>query len=192
MEALRELIYTTDRCIGCNRCISACPVLTANHVVELGEHERCIQVDVSKCIACGSCLDACEHNARGFEDDLEQFIADLRAGQKISVLYAPALEANYPGEYKRILGALKHMGVNHVFSVGFGADITTWAYLNYIQKNHLEGGIAQPCPAVVRYIESFLPELLPKLMPVQSPMSATTNHDTHPLGSSQRISMRAA
>lgn len=170
MEALRELIYTTDRCIGCNRCISACPVLTANHVVELGEHERRIQVDASKCIACGSCLDACEHNARGFEDDLEQFIADLRAGQKISVLYAPALEANYPGEYKRILGALKHMGVNHVFSVGFGADITTWAYLNYIQKNHLEGGIAQPCPAVVRYIESFLPELLPKLMPVQSPM----------------------
>ena len=71
MEALRELIYTTDRCIGCNRCISACPVLTANHVVELGEHERRIQVDASKCIACGSCLDACEHNARGFEDDLE-------------------------------------------------------------------------------------------------------------------------
>lgn len=167
---MRELIYTTDRCIGCNRCISACPVLTANHVVELGENEQRIQVDASKCIACGSCLDACEHHARGFEDDLDQFVADLRAGQQISLLYAPALAANYPGEYKRILGALKQMGVNHVLSVGFGADITTWAYLNYIEKTHMEGGIAQPCPAVVRYIESFLPELLPKLMPVQSPL----------------------
>ena len=32
------------------------------------------------------------------------------------------------------------------------------------------GGISQPCPAVVGYIERYIPELLPKLFPVQSPM----------------------
>lgn len=57
-----------------------------------------------------------------------------------------------------------------MISVSFGADITTWAYLNYITRYHFLGGISQPCPAVVNYIEHYVPELLPKLMPVQSPM----------------------
>lgn len=167
---MKDLIYTTNRCIGCNRCIAACPVLSANCVVEEADNKQSIHVDASKCIACGSCLDACEHHAREFNDDTERFIEDLKRGKKISVLYAPALVANYPTEYKKILGALKKLGVNHVLSVGFGADITTWAYINYIQKNDFTGGISQPCPAVVSYIERFIPELIPKLMPIQSPL----------------------
>lgn len=167
---MQDLIYTTEKCIGCNRCIAACPVLNANHVVEREDETQYIHVDASKCIACGSCLDACEHNAREFLDDTQQFVEDLKRGQPISVLYAPALMANYPNEYKNILGALKQMGVRHLYSVGFGADITTWAYIRYIQENNFQGGIAQPCPAIVGYIENVLPELLPKLMPVHSPL----------------------
>jgi len=43
-------------------------------------------------------------------------------------------------------------------------------YLNYINKNNFKGGISQPCPAVVGYIERYLPELIPKLFPIQSPL----------------------
>lgn len=39
-----------------------------------------------------------------------------------------------------------------------------------IQKHNFVGGISQPCPAVVGYIERYIPELIPKLFPVQSPM----------------------
>ena len=45
------------------------------------------------------------------------------------------------------------MGAKRIISVSFGADITTWAYINYITKNQFTGGISQPCPAVVNYIE---------------------------------------
>ena len=69
-----------------------------------------------------------------------------------------------------LLGGLKAMGVKRIISVSFGADICTWGYLNYIQKYKYVGGISQPCPAVVSYIERYLPELLPKLFPVQSPL----------------------
>ena len=62
------------------------------------------------------------------------------------------------------------MGAKRIIGVSFGADITTWAYINYITKNQFTGGISQPCPAVVNYIEMYAPELLPKLMPVHSPM----------------------
>lgn len=122
------------------------------------------------CIACGAYFDACEHGAREFYDDTEAFFEDLKRGEKISVLFAPAFAANYPGEYKNILGGLKNLGVNHIISVSFGADIITWAYINYIMKNEFMGGISQPCPAVVNYIERYIPELLPRLMPVQSPV----------------------
>ena len=86
------------------------------------------------------------------------------------MLIAPAFAANYPKEYKQILGGLKKLGVNRIISVSFGADITTWAYIKYITENNFTGGISQPCPAVVNYIEKYIPELLPKLMPVHSPM----------------------
>ena len=121
-------------------------------------------------MGCGACFDVCEHNAREYQDDTERFFEDLKKGEKISLLIAPAFKANYPNEYESVLGGLKQLGVNRLLSVSFGADITTWGYLNYIQQNNFLGGISQPCPAVVRYIEHYLPELLPKLFPVQSPM----------------------
>ena len=75
----------------------------------------------------------------------------------------PAFRANYPEEYELVLGGLKALGVKHIISVAFGADITTWGYLRYINEHDFTGGISQPCPAVVTYIEKYLPELLPNL-----------------------------
>lgn len=103
-------------------------------------------------------------------NDTERFFSDLAGGKKISVIVAPAFIANYPKEYKKILGYLKEKGVNHIYSVSYGADITTWAYLKYITENHFIGGISQPCPAIVNYVEKYIPELLPRMMPIHSPM----------------------
>ena len=180
------LVFTNDNCIGCNRCIAACPVLTAN--AEVGQVEKqFIHVDPTKCIACGACLDVCEHHAREYNDDTERFLADLSRGEKISILYAPALIANYPQNYRYILGTLQQMGAHRVINVAFGADITTWAYIQYIQKNNFQGGISQPCPAVVRYIENFIPELLPKLMPIHSPMLCAAIYARKYMGISDKL-----
>lgn len=164
-----SLVFTNENCIGCNKCISACSCLGANYQNEKNGKNR-IDVDGDKCVACGACFDVCKHHAREFRDDTERFFEDLKKGEKISILLAPAFLANYPREYESVLGGLKEAGVNRIISVSFGADITTWGYINYIQKNNFMGGISQPCPAVVGYIERYIPELIPKLFPVQSPM----------------------
>ena len=163
------LVRTNDKCIGCNKCIRACSAMGANVAVERGRG-NIIDVDPDRCIACGACLDACEHGAREFVDDVDRFFDDLKKGVKISVLIAPAFLANYPREYDKYLGMLKKLGVNRFISVSFGADICTWGYIKYITENKFLGGISQPCPAVVGFIEKYTPELIPKLMPVQSPM----------------------
>ena len=161
------MVFTNEKCVGCNKCIRSCPVLTAN-VAEDGN----INVNEEMCIQCGACFDNCMHEARDFDDDTAKFLSDLKNGKKLSVIVAPAFIANYPKEYKKIYGYLKSLGVAHIYSVSFGADITTWAYISYLKETGKTGLISQPCPAIVNYIEKYKPELIPMLVPLHSPMMA--------------------
>ena len=169
MNSSKSLVFTNNNCIGCNRCISVCSSNGACMSVEENGIHR-IKVDPDRCVVCGACLDVCEHHAREYRDDTEAFFADLAAGKAISVLVAPAFKANYPDKYEKILGYIKKCGARRFVNVAFGADITTWGYLNYIKKYDFKGGISQPCPAVVGYIERHIPELIGNLIPVQSPL----------------------
>lgn len=161
------MVFTNENCVGCNKCIRSCPVLTANVA---GEGK--ISVAEEMCIQCGACFDNCHHNARDFEDDTDVFLSELKKGRNLSVIVAPAFIANYPKTYKKIYGYLKQLGVKHIYSVSFGADITTWAYIKYLKETGKQGLISQPCPAVINYIEKYQPELIPMLVPLHSPMMA--------------------
>lgn len=186
-ELTRVLVYTNDNCVACNKCISVCPVLGANHSM-IDEHGKAtVQVDGTACIGCGACFDACKHGARSFNDDTERFFEDLKKGQKITLLLAPAFMANYPDEYEKYLGVLKSAGANRIISVSFGADITTWAYLNYITSHKFYGGISQPCPAVVGYIEKYMPKLISKLVPVHSPMMCSAIYAKKYMGINDKL-----
>lgn len=172
-ENKKNLVFTNlEKCIGCNRCISGCPIPNANvTIMENGKPK--IQVDADACIHCGHCFDYCQHEARDYMDDVELLFNDLRKGSKISLVIAPSIRTNFPGNYKRLIGYLKKSGADKIYDTSFGADITTWAYLKYISENKAEGVISQPCPVVVNYIEKYKPELIDKLAPIQSPMTCT-------------------
>ncbi len=146
-----------------------------------------IEVDPDRCIACGACFDACEHNAREYCDDTAAFFDALAGGEEISVLIAPAFKANYPDRYESVLGGLKALGVKRFINVSFGADITTWGYINYVQKYGFKGGISQPCPAVVGFIEKYVPKLIPKLFPVQSPLMCAAIYARRELGFTEKF-----
>ncbi|MCR5724831.1 MAG: EAL domain-containing protein [Treponema sp.] len=179
----KSLVFTNDRCVGCNKCIAACSAMGACTATPPDENGKShIIVDPDRCIACGACFNACEHNARSYEDDTEAFFEALKAGEQISVLIAPSFKANYPDEYARVLGGLKALGAKRFINVSFGADITTWGYISYIKKYGFLGGISQPCPAVVNYIEKYLPQLIPSLFPVQSPLMCAAIYARKELG----------
>lgn len=131
-----------------------------------------MHVDPERCINCGYCLDVCNHGARYFIDDLEILLEDLKKGKNISVITAPALRFSFP-DYTKLFGFLKSLGVRVFYDVSFGADITTWAYLKAIKKYNLDSIIAQPCPVIVSYVESYLPEAISRLAPIHSPMLCT-------------------
>ena len=121
------LIYTNEKCVGCNKCINVCSAMGACISTEADDNGRSrINVDPDRCVVCGACFDACEHQAREYNDDTEVFFHDLAAGEPVSVLIAPSFRANYPEEYEKVLGGLKKLGVKRFINVAFGADITTW------------------------------------------------------------------
>ncbi len=161
-------IYTVEtNCKGCNKCIFVCPTKANRAYWE--NSRNIINIKSGFCISCGECISICDHDARDYVDDLDLFFNDLQNGQDISLVVAPAAYQNFTN-LKKVLGYLKSLGLNKIYDVSYGADICTWAYLKYIERNKPKTVIAQPCPVVVSYIEKFHTELLPYLSPVQSPV----------------------
>lgn len=172
MSESKLVIHTDEeKCVGCNKCISSCPAIYANVVYEK-DGENKIKIDQDKCIKCGHCIDQCDHGARDYSDDAPRFFEDLKRGKRVSIVVAPAGRYNFDN-YKKLFGYLKNIGVNLIYDVSFGADICTWAYLKGIQTLGLDSVVAQPCPAIVNYVEKYKPEIINKLAPIHSPTLCT-------------------
>ncbi|MCL2053934.1 MAG: methyl-accepting chemotaxis protein [Oscillospiraceae bacterium] len=166
--------YISEKCVGCNSCIRACPVHGANAQEVRADGTQGIKIDQNECIKCGNCIKACsQHQARGYEDDTEQFFKDLKRGSQIAVIVAPAIKIAFDGWWRHVCQWLRGQGAKYVYDVSWGADICTWAHLKYLKKNPGAKVISQPCAAIVNYAELHQPELLQHMSPIHSPMLCT-------------------
>ncbi|OFX47743.1 MAG: hypothetical protein A2046_11020 [Bacteroidetes bacterium GWA2_30_7] len=172
METTQDLIpvikIDEDKCINCHSCITACPVKYCND--GSGDH---VKINSNMCIGCGSCLTACTHEARSYIDDFDAFLNDLNRNEKIVAIVAPSIAASFSDTYMNLNGWLKNIGISAIFDVSFGAELTIKSYLEHITENNPAIVIAQPCAAIVTYLELYQPELLKHLAPVHSPMLHT-------------------
>ena len=154
-----------EKCVNCQRCIAVCPVKMCNN--GSGDY---VDFDEKLCIGCGSCIEACTHGARKGIDDSELFFDSLKKGEKIVAIVAPAAIVSFRGKDFELNGFLKSLGVEAVFDVSFGAELTTKSYVEYIKNKNPDCVISQPCPALVSFIETYRPELIKYLAPADSPM----------------------
>lgn len=153
-----------DKCIGCNSCIRACPVPSANT-----SHNDIVTVNTDECIQCGECIKSCQHGARYYDDDLEK-VLELIKSQNVSFVVAPAIKASMDGTWRHVLQWFKNMGVKEVYDGSFGADICTYMHIEYLKQHPGEKIISQPCAAIVNYAEKHKPALISSLSPVHSPL----------------------
>lgn len=159
-----------EKCVACHACIAACPVKFCNVIDPNDNH---VSINPDMCIGCGSCIHVCSHDARFGRDDFDEFMVAAKRGTRMVAIVAPAVAANFPDQYLRLNGWLQSMGVEAVFDVSFGAELTVMSYLNYIKEHNPPTVIAQPCPALVSYIQIYQPQLLHHLAPADSPMLHT-------------------
>lgn len=181
------LNYDARKCIDCRNCIEMCQLQQVNYW-ELSKRGSDIQVIPTKnpkrdCIYCGQCITHCPVGAIQGQGQFDEVITALQDPKITTVFqFAPSIRSAIGEEFDlpygkvvtgQMVTALKKLGANKVFDVCFGADMTTYEEAKELAER-LEGKAPLPmftscCPAWVKYVEFYHPELIPNLTTVRSP-----------------------
>ena len=167
-KSIKLIDVDKDKCVNCHACISVCPVKYCND--GSGDY---INLNHDMCIGCGECISACTHNARFIIDDFDDFMTALQNGEKIIALTAPSVVTNWPNQYLNLNGWLKSLGIENIYDVSFGAELTVKSYGEFLKKSSEKFWITSPCPTVISFIQTYMPEFVKNLIPVDSPMVHT-------------------
>ncbi len=158
-----------EKCKRCYACVRECPAKAIK--VEGGQ----ALVIEERCIACGNCVKVCAQGAKRIEDSIEEVRAMLAGNEPVFACIAPSFPAAFdqaaPG---RVISAIRSLGFKEVWSVAVGADMVGQEYVRLFEESRRAGQpvIASPCPALVAYVEKYMPSLRAALAPVVSPMVA--------------------
>ena len=171
MRDRAETPHTIDikagKCRKCLYCVQHCPV----KAIKVEEND--IKVIPERCILCGSCVTACPHQAMDHRSGIVRVKEYLAAGAKTIACLDPsfpaALETSSPHQW---VTALKRIGFTEVWEGAFGAELVSRAYAAILESDEKGPVISSVCPAIVFYVQKYLPGLIPRLAPVVSPMIA--------------------
>lgn len=183
------IVYSDEKCIGCNKCIAACSVLGANCAIIQNGQNRVV-VDSRKCVICGSCVSVCPQKARTYRDDSESFFTGAAQSQNISVIIDQSFFVLYKDCARSVLGWLRSLGVKNIYSSSLGAEISVWANVRYLLAQHEEDEapfLVNCCPAFTLRVEREEIDFLKKLIPVHSPAFCTAIYAKKYLGDTSRM-----
>ncbi|MEI7620509.1 MAG: [FeFe] hydrogenase, group A [Candidatus Falkowbacteria bacterium] len=178
-----------SQCIDCRNCIDACSSIQKIDYLELkgkGIKQEIVPTDDKKidCIYCGQCTLHCPVAAAQEQDDWKKVEKLLADKNKIVVAqFAPSVRVTIGEEFGLPYGeettgktvtALKSLGFKHVFDVNFSADVTTMVEAGELLERLADKKAKMPmitscCPAWVKYVEFYHPELIPNLTTSRSP-----------------------
>ena len=167
----RERLITTvpNRCRVCYTCVRECPVKAIKIING--------QADIlnSRCIGCGSCFLVCSQGAKAILDTKPSVLKMLEENDEVIACIAPSFAAEFTDikDHRQFVGMVKSMGFSKVVEVSFGADLVAKAYKEVYNENVDKTYISSDCPAIVFYIEQYMPEIKESLVPVVSPVVAT-------------------
>jgi two-component system NtrC family sensor kinase len=173
-----------EKCKRCYSCVRECP---AKAIKVIGGQATVIE---EQCIGCGNCVKVCAQKAKRIEDSTQEVRAFLEAKERVFACLAPSFPvAFYPTHPGRMIAALRKLGFGDIWEVAFGAELISREYTK-VFKDALQNGkyvISTPCPAIVSYIEKYMPSLHDALAPVVSPMIAVGRAIRRRYGSGVRI-----
>lgn len=172
MTNRKPIFYINDdKCHNSYSCVRVCPV-NAIEVRAQKEHPSIIS---DRCIGCGLCFIACAPHAVEFRDSREEVKKLLASGKKTAALVAPSIASEFDDitDYRKFVGMLRLLGFDHVHENSFGVDLIATEYAKMFRKSEGKYYITANCPAIVKLIEKYHPELAPNLAPLVSPMIAT-------------------
>ncbi len=163
---MSQIDVSIEKCRRCYSCIGTCPSEAIKR--EKGN----IKIIHERCILCGSCIKTCPQNALIYDSGVYQVEEFLRNNEKTVAVLDPAFPGVLDiGTPRQLVTSLKKLGFTEVWEGAFGVELVSRAYRESL-KNTKETIISSFCPALVFYIQKYLPQLIPNLGKIISPMIA--------------------
>lgn len=159
------------KCRNSYSCVRVCPV----NAIEVRPQKEHPTILPEKCIGCGLCFVSCSPRAIEFRDSRKEVEALLSSDRKVAALIEPAIASEFDDitDYRKFVGMIRQLGFKYVHEVSFGVDLIAAKYAELFSKAEGKYFITANCPAIVKLIEKFHPEMVPNLAPLVSPMIAT-------------------
>ncbi|MCX6334350.1 MAG: 4Fe-4S dicluster domain-containing protein [Bacteroidia bacterium] len=159
------------RCRNSYSCVRVCPV-NAIEVRPQKEHPTILS---ERCIGCGLCYVSCSPGAIEFRDSREDVRKLLSSGKKVAALIEPSIASEFDDitDYRKFVAMIRQLGFDYVHEVSFGVDLIAAKYSDLFSTSEGKYYLTANCPAIVKLIEKFHPEMTPNLAPLVSPMIAT-------------------
>jgi len=172
MSDRKPVLFIDDsKCRNSYSCVRVCPV----NAIEVKPQKAHPTILSDKCIGCGLCYISCSPRAIEFRDSKEEVKALLLSDRKTAALIEPSIASEFDDitDYRKFVTMIKSLGFDYVHEVSFGVDLIAAKYTDLFSKAEGKYYITANCPAIVKLIEKFHPELTPNLAPLVSPMVAT-------------------
>ena len=168
----RPILRIDDtKCKNSYSCVRVCPV----NAIEVRPQKDHPFIIPSRCIGCGLCYISCTPGAIEFRDSKEEVKELLKSKRKKAALIEPSIASEFDDitDYRKFVAMIRALGFDYVHEVSFGVDLIAANYVELFSKAKGKYYISANCPAIVKLIEKFHPELVPNLAPIVSPMIAT-------------------
>ena len=161
-----------DKCIDCGLCSEACQNIECIANID----------DGNNCVHCGNCIKACPVGALRTKSHIDKVKEAIK--KEITVAYIAPASRVILGEYfnmpegtnveGKLITVLKKLGINYVFDVAMGADMTVIEEANELARRIKNDGIlpmfTSCCPSWVSYVNNFYPSLSKNLSTCKSPI----------------------
>lgn len=157
-----------ERCRVCYTCVRECPAKAIK--ISNGQAE----VIPERCIGCGNCIKVCSQNAKVFRKEIDISNLLTSGNTKVAAIVAPSFPAEFSEikNHRLLVSLIRSLGFDYVAEVGFGADLVAEEYKKILKSGQYPPVISSDCPAIVRYIEHYYPDLVGSLAHIVSPMVA--------------------
>lgn len=174
-------------CTGCNNCVESCHRVGIDYLSLNGENEGKYAVaspdEKVDCIYCGQCTVSCPVMSAREQSQVQQIEHYLADNELVTIVQmAPSVRTSIGEEFgaeigtnleKQLCTAFRKLGFDYIFDVNMGADITTFVeaaeLIGRLKNNGKLPMFTSCCPAWVKFIEFYYPEMIPYLTEARSP-----------------------
>ncbi len=188
-----SVIRDSDKCIYCGRCETVCSMMQNVYALSICYRSSELYIGPAMevaladtpCVGCGQCIVSCPVGAIFEKDDTQRVWDAIDDPEKVVVVQtAPAIRVALGEEFglepgtivtHQMVKALRVMGFDYVFDTQFGADLTICEEASELVERIKKGErlpiLTSCCPAWVKYLETYHPELLKNLSSAKSPQA---------------------